>query len=291
MILVVGSTGRLGREIVLDLLKGGEKVRAFVRHPSKERAHTLAEAGAELAYGDLRNTDSIVEACEGADVIVTCASAMGSQNPSDTFESVDRDGQLALASIAERTNCTRFVFVSYPHQPEKSSLGAAKLDVENHLASGRLPFTILRPTFFMETWLTPLLGFDYVEGRVRIYGSGTNPISWVSVSDVARMAAWSTRREPQVNDTIDFGGPQPLSPIEVVEIFERLSGRAFDRESVSDEKLEKQYKNALDPRLRAFSAIACQYARGYQPNFAALPKGTPHPVVTVEEYARKALRR
>jgi nucleoside-diphosphate-sugar epimerase len=45
----------------------------------------------------------------------------------------------------------------------------------------------------MEVWLSPALGFDYRNAAARIYGPGTNPISWVSFRDVAEICAVALR--------------------------------------------------------------------------------------------------
>jgi hypothetical protein len=77
----------------------------------------------------------------------------------------------------------------------------------------------------MEVWLGPALGFDYRSASARIYGAGVNPISWVSYLDVAEMCALSVRRHSSSRKTIGFGGPEALSPLEVVRRFERIGGR------------------------------------------------------------------
>jgi uncharacterized protein YbjT (DUF2867 family) len=57
MILVVGATGELGTAVVRRLTAKGQSVRAFVRRGS--RHEHLQAMGAELAYGDLREPDTL----------------------------------------------------------------------------------------------------------------------------------------------------------------------------------------------------------------------------------------
>jgi uncharacterized protein YbjT (DUF2867 family) len=71
----------------------------------------------------------------------------------------------------------------------------------------------------------PALGFDYKEAAARIYGTGTRPISWVSYRDVAEMCAIALRHPAAERETIEFGGPEALSPLEVVARFERIGGK------------------------------------------------------------------
>jgi uncharacterized protein YbjT (DUF2867 family) len=289
MILVVGATGVLGSQIVRTLLSKGEKVRALVRS-STSKATALQEAGAQLIQGDLLDRSSIEKACHGVNAVVTTASAMASQNPQDSFEAIDRDGQIGLVDSAEVAGVNRFVYISSPESPDTSPLQAAKLAVEQRLRSGSMPFVVLRPSFLMEVWLSPALGFDYVEGRVRIYGDGRNPIGWISVADVAEVVGWALTAPEALGKIIDFGG-EPLAPNDVLTTFERISGRRFGSESLPEPVLREQYNAALDPRQRTFFAVALQYARGYATDPSSLPATAPEPEIDVGAYAKLVLQR
>ena len=63
LVLVVGSTGQLGRAIVWRLRRDGVAVRAMVR-PTSEVA-MLEGSEAELIVGDLRDPESLRKACRG----------------------------------------------------------------------------------------------------------------------------------------------------------------------------------------------------------------------------------
>ena len=51
-----------------------------------------------------------------------------------------------------------------------------------------MTYTILRPTYFMDVWLGPALGFDVAGGRATVYGSGQARVSWIALGDVAQFA-------------------------------------------------------------------------------------------------------
>ena len=290
MILVVGATGVLGGEITRRLLENGKQVRALVRTSSR-KSGALEAAGARLFPGDLLDVDSVTAACRGVESVVTTASCMSSQNPNDSFESVDRDGQMRLLAAAEAARVRRFVFVSSPESYDSSPLQAAKLAVESRLRTSAMPHVILRPSFLMDVWLSPALGFDYVEGRVRIYGDGKPPIAWVAVADVARAAHYCLEALEAVGKTLDIGGPSAVSPNDVISTFERISGRRFISELLQESVLRAQYASALDPRQRAFFAVALQYAQGHVPPADALPTSMPRPQIDVASYAKQVLQR
>jgi hypothetical protein len=58
----------------------------------------------------------------------------------------------------------------------------------------------------MEIWLTPALGFDAANGKVRLYGAGSHPISWISHRDVARAAASAVIESAARNTVVELGG-------------------------------------------------------------------------------------
>src|SRR5204863_527319 len=174
---------------------------------------------------DLKDPDSIVAACRDVNAVISTASSTLSRQPGDSIESVDADGQLNLVNAAKAANVGRFLFVSFrrPHRP--FPLGDAKRKVENAVTS--LNFTVIQASWFMEVWLSPALGFDYANAAARIYGPGTSPISWVSFRDVAEICAAAVRHPKAERKTIEFGGPEALSPLEVVARFEKIGGRPF----------------------------------------------------------------
>ena len=108
----------------------------------------------------------------------------------------------------------------------------------------------------------PAVGFDAANSTARIYGTGQNKISWISYLDVARFAAASVDNPAARNRVIQLGGPESLSPLEVVQIFERLSGRKFAVTHVSEEALGAQRAAAADSLQEAFAALMLGYARG-----------------------------
>jgi len=134
--------------------------------------------------------------------------------------------------------------------------------IEEHLKSSGLTYAILQPTFFMEVWLNPALGFDAANAKAQIYGSGENKISWISYKDVAKFAVASLDNAQARNAVIKLGGPEALSPLEVVRIFEELQGRKFDVEHVPEEALRQQRETASDPLQQSFAGLMLYYSRG-----------------------------
>jgi uncharacterized protein YbjT (DUF2867 family) len=291
MILVVGATGLVGSEVCQRLMRRGEPVRALVRATSsKEKIEVLRSLGVELCVGDLKDPQSIVAACRGVNAVISTASSTLTRQPGDSIESVDAAGQLNLVNAAKDANVGRFLFVSFRRPPGISfPLGDAKEQVENAVTS--LNFTVIQASWFMEVWLSPALGFDYANAAARIYGPGTSPISWVSFRDVAEICAVALRHPAAGRKTIEFGGPEALSPLEVVARFERIGGRPFRLEHVSEPALLSQFERATDSMQKSFAALMLGYLRGDAINMAPVVDTFGIKLTYVNDYGRRVLGR
>lgn len=262
-ILVAGSTGFLGTEVCRQLAAQQKTVKALVRKSSDPaRVQALSQLGVKRVVADLREPGSVAAALEGVDVVISTASSTLSQQPGDSIESVDRQGQLNLVAAAKDAGVQHFVFVSFPQSAESFPLQDAKREVEKSIRESGMSYTILRPTVFMEVWLGPHLGFDAAGGKATIYGSGKNRISWISLQDVASFAVAAVDQPVAKNRTIDLGGPEALSPLEVVRLFEQRSGRSFELQFVPEEALRAQMQGPADPLQRSFAALMLFYAAG-----------------------------
>ena len=83
----------------------------------------------------------------------------------------------------------RYVFISIAGTLDlECALQSAKRAVERALRESGMTYTILRPSFFIEVWLSPALGFDVEQGTARIFGTGDQRMRWISLADVARFA-------------------------------------------------------------------------------------------------------
>lgn len=289
MILVAGATGLVGTEACLRLAGRGEKVRGLVRSTSSaQKLELLRSAGVDLCFGDLKDAESLARACEGVDAVVSTASSTLSRQEGDSIESVDAAGQLNLVHAAQDAGVNRFVLVSF-RRPTAFSfpLADAKRQVEEAIAS--MNFTVLQASWFMEVWLSPALGFNYGNGSVRIYGPGTSPVSWVSFADVAEMCAIAVRHRAAERQTIAFGGPEALSPLEVVARFERIGGKSFEVEFVPEEALRAQYDAAEDSLQKSFAALMLGYVSGDAMNMTDVVNTFDIRLTSVDEYARRAM--
>jgi NADH dehydrogenase len=262
--LLVGATGLLGPEICQRLTATGHQVRALVRPTADAgKRAALVGLGVELVEGDLKDAASLERACAGVQTVVSTASSTLSRQTGDSIETVDHQGQLALVEAARQAGVDHFVFVSFRENPNiQFPLTIAKRAVERALKASGMSYTILQASYFMEVWLTPALGFDVANGKVRLYGDGSHPISWISYRDVARAAAAAAAEGTARNMVVELGGPQALSLREVVRMFEAAGAGEIATETVPESALEAQMNAATDSLQKSFAGLMLQCAAG-----------------------------
>jgi uncharacterized protein YbjT (DUF2867 family) len=288
MILLVGATGLLGGEICRQLRQAGKPVRALVR-PTAQPANLeqLKRSGATLVQADLKDSQSLDAACRGADTVITTASTIISRQAGDSIQTVDQDGQVRLIDAARAAGVARFVHVSFSHNIDVDCpLTTAKRTVEKHLKQSGMTWTILAPTFFMEVWLSAALGFDAANAHATIYGTGENPISWISFVDVARFATLAVDHDEAKNATLELGGPEALSPLQVVNCFEQAGGRTFRVDHVPEDALRANRAAATDPLQQSLAALTLAYASGDTIEMGHTLKKFPLQLVSVSDFAR-----
>ena len=291
MLLVVGATGVLGSEICRRLREGGRPVRALGR-PSADPAKVdaLREIGAAIVEGDLRDRASLDRACAGATAVLSTAATTSARLPDDSIGATDRDGAMQLVDAARAAGVGRLVYVSFTGNMEiPSPFRDAKRDVERHLRESGVPYTILRPSVFMEVWLSPAAGFDYAGGTARLLGDGDRPVSWVSVHDVAAFAADCVDDPAAENRVIELGGPEALTAAEVVRTFEVVSGRPFAVTHVPEAALDGQWRAAEHPLQKSFAALMLGVARGDAIDMRGTLAAFPRQLTHVRDYAERVL--
>jgi uncharacterized protein YbjT (DUF2867 family) len=294
MILVVGSSGILGSEICRRLTSQGQSVRGLVRSTSNpERVSALKAWGVQTVQGDLKDPVSLAQVCKGVDTVITTATTTISMQPGDSIPATDQQGQLNLVSAAKSAGVKQFVFMSYSKNmdagPNPCPLTVAKRTVEQAVMNSGMTYTILRPSVFMEIWLSPALGFDYHNAKANIFGDGHGKISYISLGDVAEFTVQSLTKPATQNASFELGGLQAVSPLEVVNKFEQLSGKSFELQFIPVAALQAQKAAATDPLQISFATLMLCQAAGDEVDMRPAQKVFSFPLASVEDYARRVL--
>ncbi|WP_036487668.1 SDR family oxidoreductase [Myxosarcina sp. GI1] len=222
MYLVTGATGSLGRRVVRQLRDKDMPVRAFARLSANYGE--LADRGAEIFIGDLRQERDITKACRDVRYIISC------HGSGKNAQALDYRANIDLIDRAIENNVEHFVFISVlgaDRGYQDSATFKAKREVEKYLAASGLNYTILRPSGFANN-LLPLAERFRDTGIYLLIGDPKNRSSIVSTDDLATIAIASTTTEPAKNQTFAVGGPDILKREDIPRIFARL----FDKDPI-----------------------------------------------------------
>jgi uncharacterized protein YbjT (DUF2867 family) len=263
----------LGGEICRQLAAAGKPVRALVRSTSDPgKVQALRELGVELVEGDVRDRASLDAACAGATAVISTVSSMPR-----AYQPGENDMGAGVKHM---------VYTSFSgHMDLDFPLRNAKRGVEAYLKGSGLAYTVLRPSYFMEAWLSPVVGFDAANAKATIYGTGEQPISWISFQDVAQFAVASLDNPAARNAVLELGGPEALTPNQVIGIFEGCCGQPFEVQYVPAEALAVQQAGTTDPMQQSFSGLMRCYAAGDRIDMAETGKAFPFERRSVAQYA------
>ncbi|MGD0002970.1 MAG: SDR family oxidoreductase [Anaerolineaceae bacterium] len=288
MILVVGSTGMVGSEICRLLASKGIPFRALVRESSDPaKVERLKGYGAQLVKGNLCDTASLKTACQGVSAVICTVSAMPFcyQPGVNDIQSVDFEGVTNLIEAAKAAGVKHLIYTSFSGNLDREfPLRNAKRTVEQRLKESGLVYTILRPSMFMEVWLSPAVGFDAANSKATVYGTGDQLIAWITIKDVAQFAVESLENPAARNRVLELGGPKPLSPHQVIKIFEDAMGKTFEVTHVPPEALQAQYAGATDPMQKSFIGLMLCYAGGDPIDMSAIQKAFAVHLTPIKEY-------
>jgi uncharacterized protein YbjT (DUF2867 family) len=248
-ILVTGATGKQGGAALRHLRTRGFPVRALTRDPAKPAARALAGTGVEVVRGDLEDAPSVARALEGVYGVFAV------QTPYEAGgEAEERQGK-ALASAAQRAQVSHFVYSSVGSADRKTGIPHFdnKFRVEEHLRGSGLPFTILRPVFFMEN-LLGLTGM-IAGGTLTLPLPVDRKLQMIAVDDIGALAALAFEHSGKWQGrAVDIAGDD-LSTGEVATALSRLTGREVRAAEAPIEEYERQAGRDLGLMWRWFRAV------------------------------------
>lgn len=221
-LLIIGGTGTLGRQIVLQALTKGYKVRCLVRNFRK--ASFLKEWGVELVYGDLTKPETIPPCLTGITAIIDASTSRPDEL--DALKKVDWNGKLYLIEAAKAAKIKRFIFFSAQNAEQFNNIPLMKLKsgVETKLKQSGIPYTIFRLTGFyqglIEQYAIPILE------KLPIWVTNENTyISYMDTQDIAKFCLRSLQIPKTINQTFFLSGSKGWVSSEIINLCEQLAGQ------------------------------------------------------------------
>jgi len=222
LVLLAGASGRLGQALAPRLRAAGWRVRGLTRRQDRSAAALGVD---EVAVGDLLDPDTLPAACQGADLVFSCAGgslALGDVRNRTRYSTSDYQANRHLLATSRAAGVRRFAYVSV--------LGAEELGANDYAASharmarevreSELDWRVIEPTGFFG-FFREILEMAR-KGRGALLGDGsarTNPIAEEDLADVCVAALGGAPR------TVAAGGPEVLTRRDIGELAFQALGR------------------------------------------------------------------
>jgi NAD(P)H dehydrogenase (quinone) len=278
-----GQTGSVGRTVAGLLLDRGFPVRAMVRRED-ERAASLRAAGAQVVVGDLLEPGDVYRVVSGCRwVYFSMSPSAGYIEATVTMAAVAREaGVSALVNMSQMTVSEMSLQNTTPsHQQRQHWLG------EQALAWAGLPVVTIRPTMFMESFLT--LAAPSIRDRDRIelpFGRGkTSPVAAADVAQV--VAAVLADPAPHLGRIYELTGPQSQDMDGVAHEFSDALNREITYSDISPEKWEEGLKRYRLPEHLTGHLLAMgelHRAGRYDRHTDGVEGVTGRPAISVREF-------
>ncbi len=246
--ILVTTAGKVGSETVRLLRERDVPVRVLVRDPAKAAA--LAEAGAEIAKGDLDVPAAIDDAMTGVSAVVLVSPAVPAQ-------------ELNVVASAARAG-TGHVVKATSKASADSPIARRRwqAEIEAGLAASGIPHTLLRSNAYMQNVLALAPAIAKTSSFGSAVGKGRSGL--VDARDVAAVAAEiAASPAAHVGQTYWLTGPGLISNYDVAAVLSKLLGRTITyRELTVEENTETMIRAGVPEQIAQMNAQAFSMAAG-----------------------------
>jgi uncharacterized protein YbjT (DUF2867 family) len=254
-VLVTGATGNVGSAVLDNLGTSDFSPRALVHDESKAR--TIRDRGVEAFVGDFLEPESLAPALEGVSTLLLITPHHPEQvaqaaNVIEAARGSGNDPRIVRLSVAQASH----------EAPTKNCRQHAQ--IEEELISSGLPYTILRPTTFMQNTLATA---RTVSSEGRIYQPFKDgKLGMIDVRDIGGVAVKVLTEEGHEGKAYTLTGPEAISFQDIAEMLSEVLGKKVDYVPIS---LEKAKEAMLGMGLSEWKAeVLIEYARAHSQGYS-----------------------
>jgi uncharacterized protein YbjT (DUF2867 family) len=237
-VLVYQANSIQGGATVSRVQQAGYLTRALIRDRSK--AADLVDRGIETAIADLNDLEALRRAHDSVDYVILQVPAY-----SDAFAAAVMDNAVAAMERA----CIKGVIVKLanptPMVPASDSGFSANAIVLRALRRSGIPYAVVEPTMYLDTFLKPTLRHEIAQLRlIELPIAETLHVAWTTVDDAARLAAHLLKREA-FGFTVRCAGEVAHNGRELAALFSTVLGRTITYRSVEVEAFRRDIESAI----------------------------------------------
>jgi uncharacterized protein YbjT (DUF2867 family) len=278
VILVTGATGQQGGAVASHLLAKGYKVRAMTRKPEGEKARALAARGAEIVRGDLDDPESIDRALAGV------WGTFAVQNTWEAGVAREEEQGKHFAELARKKGVQHFVYTSVGSAHRRTGIPHFdnKWRIEEVIRALKFPsYTILRPVFFMENFLSPWFKPGIDQGKLMMAVKPSTVLQMIALDDIGKFGLRAFEQAAEMNGVeVDIASDQRPLP-QAAQVFSKALGKKIEFVSTPIEEVRK-YSEDYAIMLEWFDRV------GYDVDIPALAGKYGIRLTTLDEWASRA---
>lgn len=219
-ILVTGATGNVGRHLVDQLTRAGQRVRALTRDP----ARADLPAGVEVVAGDLAAPHTLASALDGATGLHLLAAG------GDDYATLATGPD--ILKLAEQAGVRRVTVL----------WNGKEGPTEQAVTASGLAWTRLYPVEFMSNALTWVESIKD-EGVVREpYGTSLSAV--IHEADIAAVAAAALTQDGHAGKTYTLTGPEALTIPQRVRAIGAAIGRELRYVELTEDEAVRRWREA-----------------------------------------------
>jgi uncharacterized protein YbjT (DUF2867 family) len=254
-VLIIGSTGRIGRAVLTEFQPINTRLRALVRNP----AGVYLPPDVEVSCGDLAVPQTLEKPLEDVDTVFLVWTA-----PPATIRSV-------LDLMLSRVR--RIVFLSSPWQTrhplfqaaQPNAISSIHAEIEGLIRASGIDWTFLRPGMFASNtkfWWAPQIRSGAATIRWPHAAALTAPID---DRDIAAVALRTLTEDGHEGREYVLTGPQSLTQSEQLSLIGEALGRRVDMQDISPDEARREWipffpSPVLEMLLKAWAAAIPQPA-------------------------------
>lgn len=216
-ILVLGSTGNVGKPLVRSLLAAGESVVAASRNP--DPAHR--QENLQLVRFDYSDPSSFAAALEDVDRVFIVA-------PTGYL-----DSNTLLAPFLDAAFAAPRKFVLQSADGVQFNDQAPLRQLELRLENSGHPYVILRPNWFMDNFQNFWFASIRAKGKI-LLPAGDSRSAFIDALDIADAASAALRSDAFDRQAFSLTGPEALTYVEAAELLSRYARRNIRYEHIED---------------------------------------------------------
>ena len=242
-ILVTGSTGIIGQQVLNNLAGQQVNVRALTRSP--ERASF--PDGIEAVKGDLTDPQGMRAVMEGVDTLFLLV-ANAPDELTQAIQAVNIAREKGIKGLVYFSVIRADEFVDVPHF-------TSKYTVERMIERAGIPATLLRPGYFMQNDMRQRTFLQ--EKGLYTMPVGEKGLSMVDVRDIGEAAANAlicrhSDKQPAPNEIVECVGPDALTGQGLAEAWGRVLNKDIRYAGNDLEQFEQQMVKAGQPGWLAY---------------------------------------